>query len=124
MTSLGGLVPGSLLAPSLAAPLTPRRQRVECLPVSSPGVKPSTVKSERIQRGINRRLSRLPIGARRELLRVLNSPSETRADVIRQMHERPITRDLAEALMDLEAEPLLRLQVMEALKDSLSKAPY
>jgi hypothetical protein len=80
------------------------------------------VKSERVQRRINRRLSRLPVGARRELLRVLNSPSETRADLIRQMHERPITRDLAEALMDLEAEPLLRLQVMEALKDSLSKA--
>jgi hypothetical protein len=43
-----------------------------------------------------------------------------RADLIRQMHERPETGDLAEVLMDLEAEPDLRLRVMEALKDSLS----
>ena len=31
---------------------------------------------------------RLPPGARADLLRVLNSPSDVRADVIRQFHER------------------------------------
>ena len=66
-----------------------------------------------------RRLQRLTIGARRDLLRVLASPSKVRADLIRQMHQRADTRDLAELLMDLEAEPPLRLNVMEALKDSI-----
>ena len=33
-------------------------------------------------------LKRLPEGARRDLLRVLTSPSNVRADVIRQFHER------------------------------------
>jgi len=35
------------------------------------------------------------------------------------MYERPDTRDLAEVLMDLEADPLLRLDVMEALKEAV-----
>jgi len=34
------------------------------------------------------------------------------------MHERKDTRDLAEVLMDLEVEPLLRLDVMEGLRES------
>ncbi len=49
---------------------------------------------------------------------MLASSPERRADLIRQMHERPDTRDVAEVLMDLEAKPLLRLDVMEALKES------
>jgi len=53
------------------------------------------------------------------LLRVLASPSKTRADLIRQMYERSDTRDLAEVLMDLESGPALRHDVMEALKDSV-----
>ena len=68
---------------------------------------------------MQRRLASLPLGARRELLRVLASPSKTRADLIRQMHERTDSRDLAEVLMDLESEPLLRFDVMEALKESV-----
>jgi len=36
----------------------------------------------------------------------------------RQLHERPETEELAEVLIDLEAEPVLRLGVMEALKDA------
>jgi hypothetical protein len=72
---------------------------------------------------LQRRLTHLPPGARRDLLRVLASPSDVRADLIRQMYERLGTRDLAELLMDLEAEPDLRLSVMEALKDSLPRVP-
>jgi len=77
------------------------------------------VKPDRIERRVQRRLAGLSLGARRELLRVLASPSNTRADLIRQMHERTDTRDLAEVLMDLESRPPLRLDVMEALKDSV-----
>jgi len=77
------------------------------------------VKPDRIEVRIQRRLASLPLGARRELLRVLASPSKTRADLIRQMHERTDTRDLAEVLMDLESEALLRLDVMGALKESV-----
>jgi hypothetical protein len=56
------------------------------------------------------------------LLRVLASRSDLRSDLIRQMDERPATRDLAEVLLDLEAEPDLRLRMMHALKESLSSA--
>jgi hypothetical protein len=54
-----------------------------------------------------------------ELLQMLVSHPSVRADVIRQMYERAATRSLAEVLIDLEAEPNLRLAVMDALKDSL-----
>jgi len=74
---------------------------------------------ERVERRVQRRLARLPIGARRDLLHALGSSLEVRADLIRRAHERPEGRELAEILMDLEAEPLLRLDVLEALKDSV-----
>jgi len=77
------------------------------------------VKLDPIERRIQRRLAGLSLGARRELLRVLASAAKTRAYLIRQMHERPDTRDLAEVLMDLESQPPLRLGVMEALKASV-----
>jgi len=70
-------------------------------------------------RRIRRRVNRLPLEARRDLLRVLASSSDARADLIRQMHARPDTRDLAEVLMDLEAEPGMRLRMMETLKASI-----
>jgi hypothetical protein len=35
------------------------------------------------------------------------------------MYARPDTRELAEVLMDLEAEPEMRLRVIEVLKASL-----
>jgi uncharacterized protein (UPF0216 family) len=69
-------------------------------------------------RRIRKTLRRLPAGARRELLDLLAAPPEVRADAIRQLHERRETEDLAEVLIDLEAEPILRLGVMDALKDS------
>ena len=56
---------------------------------------------------LRRRLAKLPIGARRDLLRVLRSPSHVRADVIRQMVDRPDTRELAEVLIDLETDELI-----------------
>jgi hypothetical protein len=73
------------------------------------------------ERGIRNTLRRLPAGVRDELLDLLASPPEIRADAIRQLHERPDTEDLAEVLIDLEAEPILRLGVMDALKDSVRK---
>ena len=68
---------------------------------------------------IRRRIARLRLGPRRELLRVLLLPDDVRADAIRQLYERPGTRDLAEVLMDLEAEPEVRVQVIEVLKASV-----
>lgn len=67
-----------------------------------------------------RALSRLPAGARADLLRVLESPSDVRADVIRQFHERG-DAGMVEVLSDLEADELIRLQVIEALQRSESQ---
>jgi hypothetical protein len=60
-------------------------------------------------------LEGLPAGARRDLLRVLESPSNVRADVIRQFHER---RDdgMVDVLVELEADELLREQVILLLR--------
>jgi hypothetical protein len=40
--------------------------------------------------------------ARRDLLRVLTSPSDVRADFIRQLHERPDGQEMADLLIFLE----------------------
>ena len=61
-----------------------------------------------------RRFRRLPPGARADLLRVLTSPSNVRADVIRQFHERGDDR-MVEVLVELEADELLRLQIVDLL---------
>ena len=63
-------------------------------------------------------LARLPAGARRDLLRVLESDSRVRADVVRQFHERE-DWGMVEVLADLEADELIRLQVIEALRRTL-----
>jgi hypothetical protein len=62
-----------------------------------------------------RRRCRLPAGARADLLRVLTSPSNVRADVIRQFYGRGDER-IVEVLSELEADELLRQQVIEALR--------
>jgi len=62
-------------------------------------------------------LSNLQPGVRQDLLRVLTSPERVRADVIRQFFERPEGRSLAQTLMDLEADELLRLQVVAKLRE-------
>lgn len=59
------------------------------------------------------------MGARRDLLRSLSRPPAVRADLIRQMYERTETRELAELLMDLEADPEMYTRVLEVLRDSV-----
>ncbi len=61
-------------------------------------------------------LLRLPPGARADLLRVLTSPSNVRADVIRQFYERG-DEGMVEVLSDLEADELVRLQVIAVLRE-------
>jgi ACT domain-containing protein len=60
-------------------------------------------------------LGRLPRGARADLLRVLTSSSNVRADVIRQLHERG-DDGMVEVLFELETDELLRFQVIEELR--------
>jgi len=60
----------------------------------------------------------LPDGARRDLLRVLMSPSNVRADVIRQFHERG-DEGMVEVMTELEADELLRWQVIDLLRTAL-----
>jgi hypothetical protein len=62
------------------------------------------VKPRRRKERVVRKVSNLNLAVRRDLLRVLSSPSDVRADLIRQMHERPDTRDLAEVLVDRSDE--------------------
>ena len=60
-------------------------------------------------------LRRLPPEARRDLLRVLESDSRVRADVVRQFHERG-DDGMVEVLAELEADELLREQVTLLLR--------
>jgi len=69
-----------------------------------------------IQRRTLSKLQRLEPGVRRELLRVLTAPDDVRADVIRQFYQRTGGEELAEVLMDLEADELLREQVVLVLR--------
>jgi HEAT repeat protein len=64
-------------------------------------------------------LDHLPDGAKRDLLRVLTSPSNVRADVIRQFHERG-DESMVEVLTELEADELLRAQVIAVLEITLA----
>ena len=63
-------------------------------------------------------LERLPGGAKRELLRVLESSDVVRADVIRQFYERGDT-GMVEVLSHLEADEVLRFRVIEELRRAL-----
>jgi hypothetical protein len=69
------------------------------------------------RRSVNpdKRFRRLSPGARADLLRVLTSPSNVRADVIRQFHEHREER-MVDVLADLEADDLLREQVVLLLQ--------
>jgi hypothetical protein len=62
-----------------------------------------------------RRLRRLPPAVRADLLRVLESPSGIRADVVRQFHERG-DDGMVEMLAELEADELLRERVILMLR--------
>jgi hypothetical protein len=65
--------------------------------------------------GHARRVDDLSRGVRRDLLRVLMSPSNVRADAIRQFHERG-DDGMVEVLTELEADDLLRFQVIAELR--------
>jgi hypothetical protein len=68
-------------------------------------------------------LAELSLGARRDLLRVLTSPSNVRADVIRQFHERERGR-MVEVLPDLDADELGRsIRFSKATPDARVVAP-
>jgi hypothetical protein len=62
-----------------------------------------------------RRIRRLPLAARADLLRVLTSPSNVRPDVIRQFHERG-SDGMVEMLTEFEADPVLRAEVVIKLR--------
>jgi hypothetical protein len=64
--------------------------------------------------------ARLPLGARRDLLRVLTSDSHVRADVIRQFHERG-EEGMVEVLAELESDDLLRRQVICVLRGAVEE---
>jgi ACT domain-containing protein len=64
----------------------------------------------------HRFLAELPPGAPRDLLRVLTSSSEVRADVIRQLHERG--SEMGELLILLEENEAARQAVIEELRGS------
>jgi hypothetical protein len=53
--------------------------------------------------------------ARRDLLRVLTSPSEVRADVIRQLHKRPDGQEMVDLLIFLEEWEWARQGMIEEL---------
>jgi hypothetical protein len=53
--------------------------------------------------------------ARRDLLRVLTSPSDVRADMIRQLHERPDGQEMADLLIFLEEWEWARQGMIEEL---------
>ena len=54
--------------------------------------------------------------SRRELLLVLTSPSDVRADAIAQFHQRPGGEYLAELLIELEEKEWARQSVIEELR--------
>jgi hypothetical protein len=56
------------------------------------------------------------VQARADLLRVLTSPSNVRADIVRQFHERG-DAGMVEVLTELEADPLLRLAAIQELRN-------
>jgi hypothetical protein len=63
----------------------------------------------------------LPMPARHDLLRVLTSDSRVRADVIRQLHDRG-DEGMVDLLTELEADDLLRLQVIEVLREAVGQS--
>jgi hypothetical protein len=67
-----------------------------------------------------RQVSRLSVGARSDLLRILRAPSDVRANAIRQFYERPTGAGIADVLIGLESDEILRLQVIDVLRQSLA----
>jgi hypothetical protein len=63
-----------------------------------------------------RKLRTLPAGARIDLLLILTSPPDVRANAIRQFYERPDGRGLAEVLIDSEEDDVLRAALVDLLR--------
>lgn len=57
---------------------------------------------------------------RRDLLRVLTSPDETRADVIQQFCQRPGGEEMAELLMFLDEKEWARQAMIEELRSKIA----
>lgn len=68
----------------------------------------------------SRHLRRLASSVRSQLYRLLSEPASVRADAIGQLYRRPGTRGLAEVLIDVEADAVLRLEILRSLRVSLS----
>jgi hypothetical protein len=66
-------------------------------------------------------VARLNASEQEELLRVLTSPSDVRATLIGAMYGGPLTRRLAEDLIDLEADEVAYLRVVSALRARLGR---
>ena len=83
---------------------------------SSPGGQPAdTLAPPVLWEDAARLADTLGPAARRDLLRVLTSPSEVRADVIRQLHERPDGQEMADLLIFLEEWEWARQGMIEEL---------
>jgi len=65
------------------------------------------------------RLRRLPLGVRRDLLKVLTANERVRADAIGKMWARADTRELADVLIDVESDEVVRLHLIEVIRASL-----
>ena len=66
-------------------------------------------------------VARLNASEQEELLRVLTAPSDVRAALIGAMYDGPLTRRLAEDLIDLEADEVAYLRVMAVLRERLGR---
>jgi hypothetical protein len=66
-------------------------------------------------------VGRLDAVEQEELLRVLTSPGDVRATLIRAMYEAPLTRRLAEELMDLEGDQVAYLRAVAELRGRLGR---
>jgi hypothetical protein len=60
-------------------------------------------------------LKALPQAARVDLLKVLKASPRVRADAIRQFYTRPGGQDMAEVLIDIEADEFLRAALVDFL---------
>ncbi len=76
-----------------------------------------------VERRLRDVLVTLGPGVRHDLLRVLTSPSNVRADVIRQFYERPSRQGWAELLIDLEEDDFARAALVAILEELLGQAP-
>jgi hypothetical protein len=63
------------------------------------------------------RLAALSPGIRQDLLRVLTAPDGNRARLVGELFARADSRSLADVLIELEGDELMRLQVIELLEE-------